>query len=305
MSCEETSQLARENLNDLSAFVAVAQAHSFTKAAARLGISPSALSHAMRGLEERRGVRLLARTPGASAPTEAGERLLTVVLPHLQGIKSGLNALNLLRDIPAGTIRLTASEHPACTVIYPVLARLAADYPQIKIEVNVHNMLADLVAGRFDAGIRLGEHVERDMVAARIAPDMRMAVVGTPAYFERPPAARNSAGSDKTRMHRHTAANPRRPVALGVRQGWSLGYSTRGRPVDLQHDEPRSLRAVLDGLGLGYCLDDMAAEAIADGRLIRVLEDWCEPFPGYHIYYPSRCLLSPALRLLIDALRFR
>jgi DNA-binding transcriptional LysR family regulator len=296
--------LARENLNDLSAFVAVAQAHSFTKAAARLGISPSALSHAMRGLEERLGVRLLARTTRSVAPTEAGERLLTVVLPHLQGIESELSALNLLRDIPAGTIRLTASEHAAYTVIYPVLARLAADYPEIKIEVNVDNMLADLVAGRFDAGIRLGEHLERDMVAVRIAPDMRMAIVGTPAYFERHP--RPETPQDLTQ---HECIGIRLPTHGGLLP-WEFDKDGRSVTVRVEgqlifNTMSLALRAVLDGLGLGYCLDDMAAEAIADGRLIRVLEDWCEPFPGYHIYYPSRRLLSPALRLLIDALRFR
>lgn len=296
--------MARENLNDLSAFVAVAEAHSFTKAAARLGISPSALSHAMRGLEERLGVRLLARTTRSVAPTEAGERLLTVVLPHLQGIESELSALNRLRDIPAGTIRLTASEHAAYTVIYPVLARLAADYPKIKIEVNVDNMLADLVAGRFDAGIRLGEHVERDMVAVRIAPDMRMAIVGTPAYFERHP--RPETPQDLTQ---HECIGIRLPTHGGLlpwefdKDGRSITVRVEGQLIF--NTMSLALRAVLDGLGLGYCLDDMAAEAIADGRLIRVLEDWCEPFPGYHIYYPSRRQLSPALRLLIDALRFR
>ena len=296
--------MARENLNDLSAFVAVAQAHSFTKAAARLGISPSALSHAMRGLEERLGVRLLARTTRSVAPTEAGERLLAVVLPHLRGIESELSALNLLRDIPAGTIRLTASEHAAHTVIYPVLARLAADYPEIKIEVNVDNMLADLVAGRFDAGIRLGEHVERDMVAVRIAPDMRMAIVGTPAYFKRHP--RPETPQDLTQ---HECIGIRLPTHGGLlpwefdKDGRSITVRVEGQLIF--NTNSLALRAVLDGLGLGYCLDDMAAEAIADGRLIRVLEDWCEPFPGYHIYYPSRRLLSPALRILIDALRFR
>jgi len=296
--------LARENLNDLSAFVAVAQAHSFTKAAARLGISPSALSHAMRGLEERLGVRLLARTTRSVAPTEAGERLLTVVLPHLQGIESELSALNLLRDVPAGTIRLTASEHAAYTVIYPVLARLAADYPEIKIEVNVDNMLADLVAGRFDAGIRLGEYVERDMVAVRIAPDMRMAIVGTPAYFERHP--RPETPQDLTQ---HQCIGIRLPTHGGLlpwefdKDGRSITVRVEGQLIF--NTNSLALRAVLDGLGLGYCLDDMAAEAIADGRLIRVLEDWCEPFPGYHIYYPSRRQISPALRHLIDALRFR
>jgi DNA-binding transcriptional LysR family regulator len=230
--------------------------------------------------------------------------LLTVVLPHLQGIESELSALNLLRDIPAGTIRLTASEHAAYTVIYPVLARLAADYPEIKIEVNVDNMLADLVAGRFDAGIRLGEHVERDMVAVRIAPDMRMAIVGTPAYFERHP--RPETPQDLTQ---HECIGIRLPTHGGLlpwefdKDGRSITVRVEGQLIF--NTMSLALRAVLDGLGLGYCLDDMAAEAIADGRLIRVLEDWCEPFPGYHIYYPSRRQLSPALRLLIDALRFR
>jgi DNA-binding transcriptional LysR family regulator len=261
--------LVRENLNDLSAFVAVAQAHRFTKAAARLGISPSALSHAMRGLEERLGVRLLARTTRSVAPTEAGERLLTVVLPHLQGIESELSALNLLRDIPAGTIRLTASEHAAYTVIYPVLARLAVDYPEIKIEVNVDNMLADLVAGRFDAGIRLGEHVERDMVAVRIAPDMRMAIVGTPAHFERHP--RPETPQDLTQ---HECIGIRLPTHGGLlpwefdKDGRSITVRVEGQLIF--NTMSLALRAVLDGLGLGYCLDDMAAEAIADGRLIRV-----------------------------------
>jgi len=297
--------LARDNLNDLSAFVAVAQTRSFTKASAQLGISTSALSHAMRGLEERLGVRLLARTTRSVAPTEAGERLLTVVLPHLQGIESELSALNLLRDIPSGTIRLTVSEHAAYKVVYPVLARLAADYPEVKIEVNVDNMLvADLVAGRFDAGIRLGEHVERDMVAVRIAPDMRMAIVGTPAYFGRHP--RPKTPQDLTQ---HECIGIRLPTHGGLlpwefdKNGRSATVRVRGQLIF--NTMSLALRAALDGLGLGYCLDDMAAEAIADGRLIRVLEDWCEPFPGYHIYYPSRRQLSPALRLLIDALRFR
>jgi DNA-binding transcriptional LysR family regulator len=189
-------------------------------------------------------------------------------------------------------------------VIYPVLARLAADYPEIKIEVNVDNMLVDLVAGRFDAGIRLGEHVERDMIAVRIAPDMRMAIVGTPAYFERRP--RPETPQDLTQ---HECIGIRLPTHGGLlpwefdKDGRSITVRVEGQLIF--NTMSLALRAVLDGLGLGYCLDDMAAEAIADGRLIRVLEDWCEPFPGYHIYYPSRRQLSPALRLLIDALRFR
>lgn len=296
--------MARANLNDLSAFAAVAEARSFTKAAARLGVTPSALSHAMRGLEERLGVRLLARTTRSVAPTDAGERLLDVVRPHLQGIEAELAALNLLRDSPAGTIRLTASEHAASTLIYPVVARLASDYPEITVEVNVDNLLTDLVAGRFDAGIRLGEQVERDMVAVRIAPDMRMAVVGSPAYFERRP--RPQTPQDLTR---HDCIGMRLPTHGGLlpwefeRDGREVTVRVEGRLIF--NTGSLGQRAVRDGLGLGYCPEDMAAAAVADGRLIRVLEDWCEPFPGYHIYYPSRRQLSPALRLLADALRYR
>src|SRR6185295_19314051 len=179
--------MPRGNVNDLLAFLAVAKERSFTRAAAKLGVSPSALSHAMRGLEERLGLRLLARTTRSVAPTEAGERLLGAIVPHLQGIETDLAHLDVLREKPAGTIRITASQHAATTVLYPAIAQLALAYPDVGFEVSVDNAIADIVADRFDAGVRLGEQVERDMVAVRIGPEMRMAIVGAPSYFERYP----------------------------------------------------------------------------------------------------------------------
>ena len=296
--------MARESLNDLTAFVAVAQARSFTKAGSQLGVSASALSHAMRGLEERLGLRLLARTTRSVSPTQAGERLLHAIGPHLDGIEAGIAALRALRDRPAGTVRLTANEHAATTLVYPAIARLVADYPEIEIEVNVDNGFADIVAGRFDAGIRIGEHVERDMVAVRIGPDMRMAIVGAPTYFERHP--RPDSPRDLTGHH---CINTRLPTH-GNLMSWE--FEKDGEEVAVRVEGPLvlntlslGLRAALDGLGLGYCPEDLVAGDLAERRLIRVLKDWCPPFPGYHLYYPSRRQLSPVLGVLVQALRYR
>ena len=296
--------MVRESLNDLTAFVAVAQARSFTKAGSQLGVSASALSHAMRGLEERLGLRLLARTTRSVSPTQAGERLLHAIGPHLDGIEAGIAALRALRDRPAGTVRLTANEHAATTLVYPAIARLVADYPEIEIEVNVDNGFADIVAGRFDAGIRIGEHVERDMVAVRIGPDMRMAIVGAPTYFERHP--RPDSPRDLTGHH---CINTRLPTH-GNLMSWE--FEKDGEEVAVRVEGPLvlntlslGLRAALDGLGLGYCPEDLVAGDLAERRLIRVLKDWCPPFPGYHLYYPSRRQLSPVLGVLVQALRYR
>ena len=296
--------MARESLNDLTAFVAVAQARSFTKAGSQLGVSASALSHAMRGLEERLGLRLLARTTRSVSPTQAGERLLHAIGPHLDGIEAGIAALRALRDRPAGTVRLTANEHAATTLVYPAIARLVADYPEIEIEVNVDNGFADIVAGRFDAGIRIGEHVERDMVAVRIGPDMRMAIVGAPTYFERHP--RPDSPRDLTGHH---CIYTRLPTH-GNLMSWE--FEKDGEEVAVRVEGPLvlntlslGLRAALDGLGLGYCPEDLVAGDLAERRLIRVLKDWCPPFPGYHLYYPSRRQLSPVLGVLVQALRYR
>jgi DNA-binding transcriptional LysR family regulator len=296
--------MARDSLNDLATFVTVANARSFTKAAAQLGVSQSALSHAMRALEERLGVRLLARTTRSVAPTEAGERLLDAIGPHLEGIEAGLAALNSLRDRPAGTIRITASEHAASYVLYPALARLLPDYPEIRVEISVDNMLTDIVAGRFDAGVRLGEQVERDMIAVRIAPDMRMAVVGTPGYFKQKSKPR--VPQDLTG---HNCIGMRLPTHGGLLP-WEFekgGQEINVRPEGqlIFNASPLGLKAALDGLGLCYCPDDMAAQYVADGRMVRVLEDWCAPFPGHHLYYPSRRQHAPAFALLVDLLRYR
>ena len=296
--------MARESLHDLAGFVAVAQARSFTKAAAQLGVSPSALSHAMRGLEERLGLRLLARTTRSVAPTEAGERLLGAIVPHLQGIETELAHLDVLREKPAGTIRITASQHAATTVLYPAIARLALAYPDVRFEVSVDNAMADIVADRFDAGVRLGEQVERDMVAVRIGPEMRMAIVGAPSYFERYPLPETP--QDLTRQNCISMRLPTHGNLLAwefEKDGQDVTVRVNGQLTFNGH--PLGLRAALDGLGLGYCPEDLVAEDVADGRLVRVLEEWCPPFPGYHLYYPSRRQHSPAFAILVEALRYR
>lgn len=292
------------NLNDLQAFAAVATARSFTRAAAQLGVSPSALSQTLRGLEARLGLRLLARTTRSVAPTEAGERLLRTLGPALGEIAATLAALGELRDRPSGTVRITAAEHAADTLLWPALERLLPAYPDITVEVHVDNTLTDLVAGRYDAGIRIGELLDRDMVAVRIGPPLRLAVVGSPAYFAtRPPP---QAPHD---LAAHACINIRLPT-LGALYAWEFGKE--GRQVRVPVTGPLVfntaaplLRAARAGLGLACVFDDVAAEDVAAGRLVRVLEDWCQPFPGYHLYYPSRRQPTPAFALLVEALRWR
>lgn len=296
--------MLRVNANDLLVFLAVARERSFTRAAAQLGVSPSALSHAMRGLEERLGVRLLTRTTRSVAPTEAGERLLRAVGPRFDEIDAEVAALSDMRDKPAGTIRITAGEHAADTVLWPALARLLPDYPDVKAEVNVDNGLTDIVAGRYDAGVRLGEQVAKDMVAVRVGPDLCMAVVGAPSYFARRP--RPGTPQDLTA---HECVNLRL-TTLGGFYTWEF---ERGRREVKARVEGRlvvnsaslAVKAALAGLGLAYVLEDRVAAHLADGRLVRVLAGWCPPFPGYHLYYPSRRQPTPAFALLVEALRYR
>jgi DNA-binding transcriptional LysR family regulator len=291
------------NLDDLALFVAVAEARGFTPAARRLGMSQSALSHAIRALEERVGVRLLARTTRSVAPTEAGERLLATLAPRLAEIETELAALRDMRDSPSGTIRITASEHAAVTILYPAIARLLPRYPDLGIEVSMDNKLTDIVEQRFDAGIRLGENLARDMVAVKISPDLRMAVAATPDYFARHPAPHHP--SDLTR---HNCIGIRLPTHGGLlpwefdKQSQSLNVRTEGQFVS--NNSQLGVPAVLDGLGLGYSLEDLFAPHVAAGRLVRVLEDWCEPFPGYYLYYPSRRQHSAAFVALIEELRW-
>ena len=296
--------MAGENLNDLLAFLAVAREGSFTRAAAQLGVSQSALSHTIRALESRLGVRLLTRTTRSVSPTEAGERLLLTVGPRFEEIEAELAALSELRDKPAGTIRITTAEHAANTILWPKLAKLLPDYPDVKVEITVDYRLTDIVAERYDAGVRLGDQVAKDMIAVRIGPDMRMAVVGTPAYFARRPQPKTPQD-----LAAHDCINLRLPTYGGLlawefeRNGHALKAHVQGQWVF--NSSTPILRAVLAGFGLAYVPEDMVREHVTDGRLERVLEDWCPTFPGYHLYYPSRRQSSPAFALLVNTLRYQ
>jgi DNA-binding transcriptional LysR family regulator len=296
--------MSHENFNDLLAFIAVARERSFTKAAAKLGVSQSALSHTIRGLEARLGLRLLTRTTRSVAPTEAGERLLHTVGPEFEKIEAGLEALSELRERPAGTIRISTAEHAANTVLWPKLAKFLPNYPDIKVEITIDYVLTDIVAHRYDAGVRLGEQVAKDMIAVRIGPDMRMAVVGAPSYFKK-----RSPPKKPQDLTDHICINLRLPTYGGLlawefeRDGRVLKTHVEGQWV-FNSSSP-ILRAVLAGFGVAYLPEDMVQEHVAKGRLKRVLKDWCPPFPGYHLYYPSRRQHSPAFALLVDALRYR
>ncbi|MGR9239447.1 LysR family transcriptional regulator [Rhizobium leguminosarum] len=296
--------MPRPAVNDLIAFLAVARAQSFTKAAGKLGVSQSALSHTIRGLEERLGLRLLTRTTRSVAPTEAGERLLVSIGPRLDEIESELAALSAFREKPAGTIRINAGEHAADAVLWPALQKLLPDYPDINVEIIVDYGLTDIVAERYDAGVRLGEQVAKDMIAVRIGPDMRMAVVGAPAYFDTRPKPLTPQN-----LTDHNCINLRLPTYGGV-YAWEFEKDGRELRVRVEgqlifNNIALRLNAVLAGLGLAYMPEDLVEAHLADGRLVRVLEDWCLPFSGYHLYYPSRRHTSPAFALVVDALRYR
>jgi DNA-binding transcriptional LysR family regulator len=296
--------MPRTDLNDVQAFLAVAQERSFTKAAAKLGVSQSALSHTIRGLEARLGLRLLSRTTRSVSPTEAGERLLRAVGPHFVEIENSLAALSELREKPAGTIRITTGEHAAETILWPALAKLLPRYPDIKVELIVEYGLTDIVAERYDAGVRIGEQVAKDMIAVRIGPDLRMAVVGAPSYFEG--RTKPKTPQDLTAHH---CINIRLPTYGGL---YAWEFEKRGRELKVRVDgqlvfntSALRLNAVRAGLGLAYLPEDQVREALANGRLIRLLEDWCPPFSGYHLYYPSRRQMTPAFAVLVEALRHR
>jgi DNA-binding transcriptional LysR family regulator len=292
------------HINDLIAFLAVAKERSFTRAAARLGVSQSALSHTVRGLEERLGMRLLARTTRSVAPTEAGERLVRTVGPRFEEIDAELSALTELREKPAGTIRITTGEHAAEAILWPALARVLPRYPDIKAELMIDYGLTDIVTERCDAGVRLGEQVAKDMIAVRIGPDFRMAVVGAPSYFETKPRPKKP--QDLTA---HDCINIRLPTHGGI---YAWEFEKRGRELKVRVEGQLvfnniGLRrnAVLAGLGLAYLPEDQVQSYVSEGRLIRVLDDWCAPFPGYHLYYPSRRQVAPAFAVLVEALRYR
>lgn len=292
------------NYNDLVAFLAVARERSFTRAADQLGVSPSALSHSMRGLEERLGVRLLARTTRSVAPTEAGERLVQNLGSRFAEIDAELNAVTEARDRPTGTIRISANDHAADTLLWPKLAKFLPAYPDIKVEIVVDYGLTDIVAQRYDAGVRNGEQVAKDMIAVRIGPDMRMAVVGSPAYF-----AKHSPPRSPQDLTHHACINLRLPTRGGLyawefeKNGRELHVRVEGQLV-FNMTQPM-LQASLDGFGLAYVPEDLVESYLAKRKLERVLESWCPRFSGYHLYYPSRRQASPAFALLIEALRYR
>ena len=296
--------MQRENFNDILAFLAVARERSFTRAATKLAVSQSALSHTISGLEARLGIRLLTRTTRSVSPTEAGERLFLSVGHRFEEIEAELQALSELRDKPAGTIRITATDYAADTILWPKLAKFLPRYPDIKVEIIVDYGLTDIVAQRYDAGVRSGEQVAKDMVAVRIGPDMRMAVVGTPSYF-----ANRSAPKKPQDLNEHSCINLRLPTHGGL-YAWEFEKGGRELKVRVEgqlvfNGTAQMLNAALAGFGLAYVPEDVAQLYITAGRLKRVLGDWCPPFPGYHIYYPSRRHSSPAFALLVDALRHR
>src|SRR5262245_36949323 len=296
--------MPRGTLNDLLAFLTVARAGSFTRAAAKLGVSQSALSHTIRGLEQRLGLRLLTRTTRSVAPTEAGERLLQTAGPRLEEIEAELEALSELREKPAGTIRITTTEHSAYTILWPKLAKFLPAYPDIKVEIIIEQALTDIVAGGYDAGVRLGEQVAKDMIAVRIGPDTRMAVVGARSYFEArlPPKRPQDLIS-------HDCINLRLPT-LGALYAWEFEKAKRKVKARVEgqlvfNGVDMILSAALAGFGLAYVPEDLVQPRIAEGTLVRVLAEWCPAFPGYHLYYPSRRQATPAFALLVDALRYR
>lgn len=293
--------MARSNLNDLQAFVTVAREGSFTRAAAVLGVTQSAVSHAIRALEARMDIRLLTRTTRSVSPTAAGQRLLEGIGHRFEEIEAELDALTALRDKPAGTVRITCSEHPLRTTIWPRLVPLLLEYPDIKVEFDVSYGLKDIVAERLDAGVRLGEQVHKDMIAVPIGPKLRMSAVASPAYFaQRPPPA------TPADLMQHRCINQRQ-VAGGL---YAWEFERHGRELEVRvegqvifNTSPEIVQAALDGLGIAYLLEDDFSPHVQAGRLVRVLENWCPPFPGYHLYYPSRRHPSPAFSLVLGALR--
>ncbi|MGF9564438.1 LysR family transcriptional regulator [Neorhizobium sp. JUb45] len=294
--------MERSQLNDLMAFAMVARERSFTRAAAILGMSPSALSHAMRGLEERLGVRLLARTTRSVAPTEAGERLLQSLTPALTEIDNGLEALAEWRDNPSGTVRITTFAYAARMVLLPKLPAILLAHPDVRVEVDINDGLTDIVASGFDAGIRLGESVDKDMIAIKLGPDLRTVVVGTPSYFERFPPPLTPYD-----LERHACIGYRLTTSGGLlpwefeKDGKEIRIRTSGPLVANDGDLPAA--AVRAGAGLGYIMEHDVADEIASGALVQVLADWCPTFPGFHLYHPSRRQSPPALRALIAALK--
>jgi DNA-binding transcriptional LysR family regulator len=296
--------MKRDEVSDYLAFMAVAEQRSFTRAAAQLGTSQSSLSHLVKRLEGRLGLRLLTRTTRSVAPTDAGERLLETLRPAFNEIDARVDALSALRDKPAGLVRITTGLHAAQTLLWPAVAKLLPNYPEIKLEISTDQALTNLVEGRFDAGVRLGEHVARDMVAVRIGPDLRFAIVASPAYFKAHPRPKTP-----QELSGHDCINLRFPTRGGL---YAWEFEKAGREINVRvegslifNDMRQIIQAALDGFGIALTMEDEVKGLIAEKRLVRVLDDWCQPFAGYHLYYPSRRQLSPAFQVLVDALKYR
>lgn len=295
--------MLKENFNDLQIFLMVARERSFTKAAGKLGVSQSALSHAIKALEERLNIRLLTRTTRSVAPTEAGERIIACLEPRIADLEQELESLVQLNGIASGNIRLSVGEHAAQSLVWPKLKPFLREYPEINVELVVDNGFVDIVEGRFDAGIRLGESVDKDMIAVRIGPDMRMAVVGAPSYF-----ADNPVPDTPHALQNHRCINMRLPTAGGL---YHWEFEKDGKPLRVRVEgqvtfnlQAERIDAALSGFGIACIPEDRVQDYIKSGELIQVLQDWCPSFPGYYLYYPSRRQHPPAFALLIDALRY-
>mgnify|MGYP003603146601 FL=1 len=296
--------MASNKVNDLQAFVAVARDQSFTKAAAKLGITPSGLSHTIRTLEERLGVRLLARTTRNVAPTEAGERLLRAIAPLFDQITAEVEALGELRDTPRGTIRVTCTDDQIELCLRPMLAEFLKNYPEITLELYVDYGFTNVVEERFDAGIRLGESISKDMIAVRIGPDWRLAMMGSTAYFER-----NSAPETPHELTQHPCVNIRHRPS-GAIYAWEFEKDGQAFTVKVDgqlvfNSIMHVLNAAVDGVGLAYVPEQLLAPYLADGRLVEILPEWCPTFEGYHLYYPNRRQTSPAFAAFVEALKYR
>ncbi len=294
--------MLKENFNELQIFLVVARERSFTKAAGILGVSQSALSHAVKALEERLNVRLLTRTTRSVAPTEAGEKIIACLEPRIADLEHELTSLIQVNGTASGNIRLSAGEHSARSIVWPKLKPFLREYPEINIELIVDNGFVDIVEGRFDAGVRLGESIDKDMVAVRISPDLRMAVVGAPAYF-----AANPEPMTPHELQHHRCINMRLPTA-GSLYHWE--FEREGKPLRVRVEGQitfnllaERMDAALSGFGLACIPENMVHDYLQSGELIRVLEEWCPYFPGYYLYYPSRRQHPPAFALMIDALR--
>jgi len=295
--------MKRDEIGDLIAFLAVADERSFTRAAAKLGTSQSSLSHTIRRLETRRGFRLLNRSTRSVAPTEAGERLLETLRPALDGIDATMRELGQLSNKPSGTIRITSSRHAAQTVLWPAVARILPEHPDMRVEVSVNSALTDIIAERYDAGVRLGESIAGDMIATRIGPDLRMAVVAAPTYI-----ATHGVPDTPHDLPQFACINVRLPSAGGLyvwefaKDGRDLNVRVDGQLVF--DDMTMVMQAAIEGFGLACVIEDQAEQPILDGALVRVLEEWCPAFSGYHLYYPSRRQASSAFTLLLNELRY-